>query len=275
MLSLGDVSVTIGAATLVRGVSLDVCPGQVSVVVGANGAGKTTLLRVASGEQEPSAGRVEMDGTALGTLGARTQARRRAVLPQHPELRFPFSVEEVVLMGRTPHLNGRESAGDVRIARRALRVVGMEAFSGRAFPTLSGGEQRRVHLARALAQIWEPAPEGSRYLLLDEPTASLDVAHQHEVLRVAVRLSRQGVGVLAVLHDLNLAAQYGDHLTVLKDGETCASGMPHEVITPQVIREAFGVDALVQAHPCHTCPLVVPIPSGAESATGPPRAPAT
>ena len=167
MIQLTDITVQIGDATLVEGVSAGIRPGQLTAVVGPNGAGKTTLLRVASGELAPSAGTVQMDGQALDALPPRDQARRRAVLPQQSHLPFAFSVLEVVLMGRTPHLQGAESTRDWQIAEAALETVGMSAFATRAFPTLSGGEQQRVHLARALAQIWTPPATGERYLLLD------------------------------------------------------------------------------------------------------------
>jgi iron complex transport system ATP-binding protein len=281
VLVLDDITVRIGAATLVAGASVRVAPGRVAALLGPNGAGKTTLLRTASGELAPTSGTVTMDGTPLPALSPRARARRRAVVSQHVTLDFAFDVLDVVLMGRTPHTRGRaETRADVAIAWDALCAVRMEAFAERAFPTLSGGEQQRVHLARALAQLTPPAavPEHdahadaraadahadadgpARYLLLDEPTASLDLAHQHGVLRLARRLADDdGVGVLAVLHDLNLAAQYADDVLLLKDGALHAAGPPADVLTPDTIRAVYGLPVLVQPHPCHACPLVVPM----------------
>jgi len=271
MIALHDITVRIGDATLVEDVSAAVRPGQLVAVVGPNGAGKTTLLRVASGELTPTAGTVRMDDQALDALPTREQACRRAVLPQQSQLHFAFTVLEVVLMGRTPHLQGGESRRDWQIAEHALDAVGMSDFVERSFPTLSGGEQQRVHLARGLAQIWTPPAEGNRYFLLDEPTASLDLAHQHNVLQAARTLATDGVGVLVILHDLNLAAQYADHVVVMQRGSIADQGPPADVLTPRRIRDVFNMSVLVQPHPCHDCPLVVPY-AGADPPT---NAPAT
>lgn len=292
MLSLDDVTVQIGSATLLAGASLDVVPGRLTAVVGPNGAGKTTLLRVASGDLAPTRGRVTLDATPMRDWSPRQQAQRRAVLPQHTRLDFSFSVLDVVLMGRTPHVGrGGESARDWHVADAALDAVGLGALAARDYATLSGGEQQRVHLARALAQLGtvphdagdadRSGPtlstgdadagrdsEPNRYLLLDEPTASLDLAHQHSVMRVARQGTRDGVGVLAILHDLNLAAQYADRLVLLHDGVVHAQGTPDRVLTPPQIREVFGLSVLVQRHPCHNCPLVVSAPDAHGGGTG-------
>ena len=258
MLILHDITVRIGDATLIQNVSADIRPGRLTAVVGPNGAGKTTLLRVASGEMTPSSGSVRFDDRPLASLPTREQARRRAVLPQHSRLRSSFCVLEVVLMGRTPHVEGAESSRDWAVAEAALDVVSMGDFAERSFPTLSGGEAQRVHLARALAQIWDSPDDGNRYLLLDEPTASLDLAHQHNVLHTARSLADAGTGVLAVLHDLNLAAQYADRVLLLQEGNGVASGPPAEVFTPEAIYRVFGLPVCVLAHPTQSCPLIVP-----------------
>jgi len=267
MIALHDITVQIGDATLVEGVSATIRPGQLTAIVGPNGAGKTTLLRVASGELTPSAGTVRMDDHALNALPTREQARRRAVLPQQSQLHFAFSVLEVVLMGRTPHLQGGETRRDWQVAEAALDAVDMADFAGRSFPTLSGGEQQRVHLARALAQIWSPPADGNRYLLLDEPTASLDLAHQHNVLQAAHALATDGVGVLAILHDLNLAAQYADHVVVMRQGRVHEQGAPDAVFTPKCIHDVFGWPVCILDHPTQACPLIV-----AEASARAPRA---
>lgn len=257
MLSLYDITVQIGTSTLVQHVSLTVQPGTITAVVGPNGAGKTTVLRVASGELAPTAGTVAMDGKPLAARSNRDTARRRAVLAQQSHLRFAFPVLQVVLMGRTPHLSGAETARDWQIAESALAAVGLADVAERDFPTLSGGEQQRVQLARALAQIWTPPPSGHRYLLLDEPTASLDLAHQHRVLTTAAQYAQDGVGVLAILHDLNLAAQYADQVVMLRDGRVAAHGPPAEVLTPAAVQSVFGCPVCVIDHPTQGCPLIV------------------
>jgi iron complex transport system ATP-binding protein len=268
MIQLIDITVQIGDATLIEDASATIRPGQLTAIVGPNGAGKTTLLRVASGELAPSAGTVRMDGHALDVLPPREQARRRAVLPQQSQLHFAFSVLEVVLMGRTPHLQGAESKRDWQIAEAALGAVGMSEFAERSFPTLSGGEQQRVHLSRALAQIWAPPADGRRYLLLDEPTASLDLAHQHNVLQAARGLASDGVGVLAILHDLNLAAQYADHVVVMQQGRVHTQGAPDKVFTPPCIHDVFGWPVCILDHPTQSCPLIVS-EMGAEAPVSP------
>jgi iron complex transport system ATP-binding protein len=256
---------------LLEGVSLEVRRGEVVAIVGPNGAGKSTLRRALCGEVELSGGEVRMSGRTLAEWTALERARVRAVMPQESTLAFPFTAFEVALMGRLPHLRGAEGARDYEIAFLALEAVEARHLAERLYPTLSGGEKQRVQLARVLAQIWEPtssderggkgAGERERFLLLDEPTSNLDLAHQHSTLAVARRLAFEGVGVLVVLHDLNLAAQYGDRIVMLKDGGIAYTGRPHEVLTREAIREVFGVEAVVTAHPSVDCPLVVPIPT--------------
>lgn len=252
-----NVTVSIGRKSLIEAVSLTINPGQVVAVVGPNGAGKSTLLRVICGELTAKQGQIWLNNRLLSTWSAKEQAQLRAVLPQISTLSFSFRVLDVVLMGRSPHINGTETVHDYEIALSALEAVAMTDFADRTYTTLSGGEQQRVQLARVLAQIWEESPLGARYLLLDEPTNNLDLAHQHATLRIAQQFSRNGSGVLAILHDLNLAAQYADQIVFLKDGRNLASGVPETVLTPQVVEAAFAIPVQVIAHPTLACPLVV------------------
>jgi iron complex transport system ATP-binding protein len=176
-------------------------------------------------------------------------------------LAFPFTALEVVLLGRTPHCVGGERDRDRHIAWQALSIADVVGLAERLYTTLSGGERQRVQLARVLAQIWDPPVDGSpRYLLLDEPVSSLDLAHQHAVLTLAHRLSRQGSGVLAVLHDLNLAAQYADRIAVLQAGRLQALGTPRDVLQAALIQRVFGVQARVAWDDELICPVVSVVP---------------
>ncbi|NDJ34084.1 MAG: heme ABC transporter ATP-binding protein [Chloroflexi bacterium] len=258
------IGVAIEDKWLVHEASLTVNGGEVVGIVGPNGAGKSTLLSVLTGERSPSAGQVILNGRPLPGWNKRELARWRSVLPQQSTLSFGFRVRDVVLMGRSPHVNGLEQPSDFTIVEDAMRLVHIQHLADRVYTSLSGGERQRVHLARVLAQIWEPVPGCTRWLFLDEPTNNLDVFHQHITLSLAQRFARQDIGVVVVLHDLNLAAQYADRLIVMKNGHITAQGTPETVLTPAVIHDAFAMPVIVQPHPCHNCPLVIPIPLQAE-----------
>lgn len=249
---------TIGSRNLVQDVSVTVRPGEVVGVVGPNGAGKSTLLKMLAGDLHPGQGEVRLNGKALSQWGKRERAQLRAVLPQSTSLTFGFTVMEVVLVGRSPHIRGLERAVDFAIAREALAAAKIESLANRIYTTLSGGEQQRVQLARVLAQIWEG--NGPRYLLLDEPTNNLDLTHQHGTLEVASEFARRGVGVLAILHDLNLAAQYADRVLIMKEGRNLAYGRPNAIFTPDIIHTAFDMPVMIEPHPCLDCPLIIAMP---------------
>ncbi|TCT18099.1 heme ABC transporter ATP-binding protein [Thiobaca trueperi] len=241
---------------LIDGVSFSLHPGEVLVILGANGAGKSTLLRCLSGELTPDAGEIRLNGVPLGRWSAADCARRRATLPQQSPLSFPFTALEVAAMGRIPH--GDPGASDTRIAVEALAAAEVAHLAERRYTTLSGGERQRVHLARILAQLWTPLPDDEpRYLLLDEPTASLDLAHQHATLDLARRWTDRRIGVLVVLHDLNLAAQYGDRIALMKAGRLLAVDRPQVVLEPANIEHVFGLPVRVIPHPELDCPLVI------------------
>jgi iron complex transport system ATP-binding protein len=228
-------------------------------VVGPNGAGKSTLLRVLSGDLRAYDGTVALLGRPLRAWAPDALARARAVLPQESTLTFPFSALEVVMLGRTPH-GGSVGAHARAICLEALAAVAMDAMAERLYPTLSGGERQRVQLARVLAQIWRAADApGGRVLFLDEPIASLDLAQQHRALAVARRFAADGVAVLVVLHDLNLAAQHADRVAVLRDGALAAVGAPEAVLTPALVERVFGIPVAVVPHPAGGRPVLVPI----------------
>jgi len=221
-------------------VSLKLAAGECWAVVGPNGAGKSTLLRIMAGLLEPHAGSVTVDGHSLNDLSIRDRARRIAFMPQQLPTELADTVTEVVLWGRHPHrgLGIFESADDRAQAERAMRVTGTLPFADRRLDTLSGGEAQRVHLAAALAQ-------QTKILLLDEPTASLDLVHQQDIFRVLRHTAMaDGVSVVVVTHDVNLAASYGTHALVLDDGGVAAAGPTKDVLTPEVLSPVYGVELI-------------------------------
>jgi iron complex transport system ATP-binding protein len=235
-----EVSFAVGARKLVDGVSLTLVPGQVHALLGPNGAGKSTLLKLLAGDLQPAAGGVELNGKPLMAWAARDRARLRAVLPQQDSLRFGFTVEEVVALGRLPcatHAPAREA----EIVREALAATDATHLAGRLYPTLSGGERARVQFARVMAQLWEKHDLGDRFLLLDEPTASLDLSHQHACLKMVRCFAAGGVGVLVVVHDPNLAMSYADEVTLVGAGKRVATGDPVATLTADNLGALYGV----------------------------------
>lgn len=253
MLEVEGLSLSRGGAEVLRDINLQLRAGKVLGVLGPNGAGKSSLLGSLSGELAPSQGQVRLHGRDLAQWSGPERARRLAVLPQASSLGFAFSVEEVVGMGRLPHDSGQQS--DRQIIDAALEAADVLHLSARNYLALSGGERQRVHLARVLAQLW-PGNEGA-ILLLDEPTSALDPLHQHTTLQTVRRFADCGASVLLILHDLNLAARYCDHILLLEQGRTHAYGAPTEVLTPQALKSVFGIEVLVQAHPELGHPLII------------------
>lgn len=256
MLQATGATVRIGSSVILQDASIAVGSGEIVAIVGPNGAGKSTFLTILSGFRRPNQGQVFLQKRPLAEWPRKELARRRAVLAQKIELSLPFSALEVVLMGRAPHRGKTRRDEDIALAMMAMRASGTADFAERPYTTLSGGEQQRVHLARVIAQIWQPrrplAGE-ERYLLLDEPTSSLDLAHQHATLRIARQLAADGVGVVAVLHDLNLAAMYADRLYLMKSGSVIAHGLPGEVLLEPVLEDVFGLKMTVTGHPSRDC----------------------
>lgn len=238
------VCVMAGTALLVHDVDLHLPAGEVGVLLGPNGAGKSTLLSVLAGLRRPQAGMVRIDGQPLTAQSAAELARRRSMLAQDTSVAFDFKVRELVELGRYPH-RLHPSRDESDIVNQAMACADVTHLADRQAQGLSGGERARVQLARALAQVWEaPADDASRWLLLDEPTAALDLRHQHETLATVRRWAReQGTGVLAVLHDLNLALRYADRVWVLDHGRLQAAGHPAKVLTPDLLQRVWQVQA--------------------------------
>lgn len=272
MLQAVDLSFGYDGDPVLRDVGLSVPLGGIVGILGPNGSGKTTLLRLLAGTLRPSRGHVSLDAADLGSLSRVSLARRLAVVPQEVHLAFEYSVIEIALMGRYPHLGPFELEGpdDLEIARRALAATGTLCLEHRPFGTLSGGEKQRVIIASALAQFdTSPSAEDhaclrgapAQVLLLDEPTASLDIHYALEVVALLRRLNAgRGLTIVVSTHDLNVAAALCRELVLLREGRVLASGPSDEVLTPARIRELYGVDADVRFHEAAGHLTVVPLP---------------
>jgi iron complex transport system ATP-binding protein len=256
------ISVRIGPATLLESVSLEVGAGEIVAIAGPNGAGKSTLIHVLAGDRPPSAGVVTLEGRAVADWPRLELARRRAVMSTDGAVAFAFTAEEVALMGRMPLHGGDPDDADHEVIRELLTAVDCTHLAGRVYATLSTGERQRVQLARAVAQviaIEDDAP-AARFLLLDEPTSSLDPAHQHTAMRLVRRTADAGRGVLAVLHDLNLAAAYADRVVLMREARVIESGTPAEVLRADLLESVFDIPMLVIPHPQLSHPLVIAEP---------------
>jgi iron complex transport system ATP-binding protein len=253
-LSAESLQLGYGERTIVDGLDLQVPAGRITAIVGANGCGKSTLLRALARLITPRAGRVILDGRTLQTRPTKEIARTLGLLPQAPVAPEGIAVADLVGRGRHPHqrMLARFSARDYEVVAQSLAATGISEFADRPVDELSGGQRQRVWIAMALAQKTD-------ILLLDEPTTFLDLAHQVEVLDLLTDLNRdRGTTIVMVLHDLNLAARYADHLFAMCDGRIVASGEPSAVVTRELIGEVFDLDALVVPDPVSGTPIVVP-----------------
>lgn len=234
-ISVDNLSLHFGANQVLAGLNISFSANRFTGIIGANGSGKSTLLKCIYRVLHPSTGAIFLDGCHSKKMTSRETARLLGVVAQHNAYNFEFSVAEIVLMGRSPHkkLMEQDSAEDFSIVEQALKRVGLSAYRERLFSTLSGGEQQRVILARALAQ-------QTRALILDEPTNHLDIRYQFQLLSTVKKL---GLTVIAAIHDLNLAALYCDEIYALHEGKIIASGSPEEVLTVGLVQQLYGVDA--------------------------------
>ena len=232
-----EVTAKLGGAEIIKGISLTAKKSEFIGIIGPNGSGKSTLLKCVYRVLNPTGGAVFLDGKKLSQYPVKESAKRISVLAQNAGIIFDFTVLELVLMGRSPHKRAleRDNAHDYRIARDALNTVGLDGFENRLFATLSGGERQRVMLAQALAQ-------QTPCLILDEPTNHLDVKYQLQIMSIVKGLD---ITVIAAIHDLNIAAMYCDRLYVVCVGEIVAEGAPGQVLTPELIRDVYGVGARV------------------------------
>lgn len=257
LVSLDSVGVRRSSRRLLDDISLDVLRGEVLALVGANGAGKSTMLGVVAGDIAPDIGTVTLRGRSIDSMTPEELARVRSVLPQQTLLQFGFRGRDVVEMGRSP-LAPERRQHDAYAVEQAMASTESRHLGERRYPTLSGGEQMRVSLARVLAQ-------ESPLLLLDEPTASLDVRHQHLVMEVAQAFAAEGATVVCILHDLNLALAYADRIAVLAQGQLVAAGAPWEIAEGDLLEQAFACPMTVMPHPHRPAPMVLTLGAGTGS----------
>jgi iron complex transport system ATP-binding protein len=255
MIEAINISLTVDGRNLLKAVDLNVYPGQFTAIAGPNGAGKTSLLKVLSGEQARHTGEVSINGASTSLYLPSELALVRAVLPQSTNVQFSFSVQQIVEMGRRPH---RSSISKTRgVVEEVMDLTGVTGWADRNFLTLSGGEQQRVQLARVLAQVWE-MQDVPRYILLDEPTSSLDLAQQQMIFALVKHACARNIGVVAIVHDLNQVTQVADKLYFLKEGSIVAGGKAREVFTKSIIEETYCCRVNVYHDPCTNCPYIIP-----------------
>ena len=277
MLSIVDLSYSYGGQLVLQDITLTIQPTTVVGILGPNGSGKTTLLRLLSGMLTPPSGRVEVNGVNLQNIPRSLLARQMAVVPQETHVAFDYSVLEIVLMGRYPHLQPFETEGpnDLAVARTALAQTGTAALADRSFMTLSGGEKQRVIIASALAQFGHSAVDvpvelAPEILLLDEPTASLDLGYQMEIGATLQRLNaNRGTTMIVSTHDLNFAASICQNVVLLRDGRILAAGELDAALTPKNISRLYDVDASIDRHPLSGQLRIVPFRRQSPSSVAP------
>ena len=255
-LALNNVGVSVSGKRLIDDVSLTCKPGRIMGIVGENGAGKSTLLNVMSGVTEPDFGTATINSKSISEYSNQDLAKVRSVLPQGNELSFPLPCIEVVRLAI--QLSKLRLQEQNRLIQECLTTFDVFHLAQQNYLSLSGGEKQRVQLARVLAQLECHNSEVSRYLLLDEPISALDVYQQYKTLGVLRQLSNQGIGIVVILHDLNLASMFCHDIAVIKRGRLVSQGTPSEVVTQKTIRDAFGIEANIHNHPDTDTPMVLP-----------------
>ena len=257
MLRTENISYRIGKKSILNRISAEFHPGEFNMILGPNGSGKSTFLKIFSGEMNANDGNVFYNEKPIRSIKTGELAKFRAVMSQQPELSFPLTVDEVVMMGRYPHFNFNPNKKDEAICGEVMQRMNLQSFADRNYLTLSGGEKQRVQFARVLAQVWEQPTNGYRYLFLDEPLASLDIKYQQEFLQLAREFTNKGTIVAAVIHDINLAIQFADKLIFLQEGQVAAQGKPADVLTEALIKKVFDVTTTIMTNPVSGIPLVV------------------
>ena len=257
MLRTENISFSVGKKQILKNVSASFLPGEFNMILGPNGSGKSSFLKIFSGDINRFQGTVLYENKKIKELRKEELAKKRAVMSQQADLGFPLLVEEVVMMGRYPHFTFNPNKKDVTICNEVIERMNLVEFKERNYLTLSGGEKQRVQFARVLAQVWEKPADGYRYLFLDEPLNSLDISYQHEFLQAAVELIKDQTVLIAVMHDINLAAHYADNLFFLKEGELVIHGKPKEILTENIIEKVFNIKTTVIENPVTGKPLII------------------
>lgn len=258
MIEASKVSVSFGVKRVLHDVDFTAHPGEVTVIVGPNGSGKTTFLKALSGDLKAS-GSIRFNGYELSDLKPWQAAAMRGVLPQSTSLSLPFTVREIVCLGLTGGRSGVTTEEARLLPERALARVDLEGFAGRFYQELSGGEQQRVQLARVLCQVWAPVLDDMpRWLFLDEPVSSLDIKHQLVIMNIARDFAQAGGGVVAILHDLNLASMFADRILMISKGRVAALGRPAEVFADDLLYQVFECRLRVGVLPADNAPFMLP-----------------
>lgn len=255
MLIAENLTYTIKKYPILKGVNFVIRPGEMVALLGANGAGKSSLIKLLNAESQASEGEINLFGAALNSYSTVSLAKMRATMAQQQHMSADFAVHEVVMMGRYPHYSNKPHDCDREAVEQTMEMCGIKHLEDRSIMSLSGGERQRVHLARVLAQLWG---QSSALLLLDEPISAMDIKFQHHTLALARTLADKGWMVVAVLHDINLAAQYADRLFMMKNGRKLMDGTPSEVLNSRNIYTIFGIDAEVVVNPKTLHTYIVP-----------------
>ncbi len=246
MIQANNITYQIGSKIILKNISVNFAPGKINLILGPNGAGKSTLVKVICNQLKPQNGNVLYEGLDIRKTSVAELAKVRAVLSQNIELAFPLKVNEVVMMGRYPHFSVNPTAKDEQACQEAMRFFDVEEMADRDYLTLSGGEKQRVHFARVVSQIWYPIKDSCRYLILDEPLTFLDVHYQfHFMHKLQELLQQENIVIVGVVHDLNLAAKFADHLVLLNNGELLAAGTKTEVLTKQNMKTAYRLEPVI------------------------------
>jgi len=257
MLRTENISFSVGKKQILKNVSASFLPGEFNMILGPNGSGKSSFLKIFSGEINKFQGNVLYEDKKIKELRKEELAKKRAVMSQQADLGFPLLVEEVVMMGRYPHFTFNPNKKDITICNEVIERMNLVEFKERNYLTLSGGEKQRVQYARVLAQVWEKPTDSYRYLFLDEPLNSLDISYQHEFLQVAVELIKDHTVLIAVMHDINLAAHYADNLFFFKEGELVVHGKPKDILSAAMIEKVFNIKTTVIENPVTGKPLII------------------